>query len=130
MVPKSNTNEQTSVDGGDRGVAGVTSVSGTPITSNNSRRGQPLLNRKNLPASFISGCEGQHLCSMILAQAKREGYHLTIGFGKRIEWLRQGENSFFAPGGVLQDYKMARFGSIRKKLANAERHALSIYNAK
>jgi hypothetical protein len=66
---------------------------------------------------------------MILAQAKREGY-LTIRFGKRIEWLRQGENSFFAPGGILQDYKMARFGSIRKKLAHAERHALSLYNAK
>ena len=97
-------------------------------SSENRRRGQQLLNRKDIPASFISGSEGQHLRSMILAQAKREGYHLTIGFGKRIGWLRQGEESFFKAGGILQDYKVARFDSLRKKLAQAENHALQLFN--
>ena len=128
-----NTNDQNSMvsdGGGEAGVGIVSGTSETPLTSNNRRRIQPLQNQKIIPASFITGYEGQHLCSIILAQAKREGYHLTIGFGKRIGWLKEGEKSFFEPGGILQDYKIARFGSIREKLAQAETHAFALYNAK
>ena len=124
------TNSMVSDGSGEAGVGIVSGTSETPSTSNNRRRAQPLLNRKIIPASFITGCEGQHLCSIILAQAKCEGYHLTIGFGKRIGWLKEGEKSFFEPGGILQDYKITRFDLIRKKLAQAETQAFALYNAK
>ena len=76
------------------------------------------------PSSVISGSEGLHLSDMILAEAKWEDYHKTIGFSKQIGWFRHGEEAFFKAGGILQDYTVARFGSLRKKLASAENHAL------
>ena len=67
---------------------------------------------------------------MILTEDKREDFHKTIGFGKRIGWLRQGEEAFLKPGGILEGYKVARFGSLRKKLASAGNHVLQLFNAK
>ena len=78
----------------DIGVGIVTGTSQTPLTSNNRRRSSHLYNRENTSSSFISGSEVQHLCYMILAQTKREDYHTTIEFCKRIGWLRQCEEAF------------------------------------
>ena len=114
----------------DVGIGIVSGTSQTSLTSNSRRRSSHLLNSISVPSSSITRSKGQHLCCIILTQAKREGYRLTIGFGKRIEWLRQGEKSFFKPGDILCDYKVAKFGSLRKKLAQAEIHAMQLFNAK
>ena len=43
-------------------------------------------------------------------------------------WLIQGETTFFCAGGIFENYRTIKHGSLRKKLAQAETHAKSIYD--
>ena len=70
--------------------------------------------------------QGQHVYCILLGKAKGDGYENSNGYGKRLEWLKEGcEDRFFIPGGKLHEYKSVRFGSLRKKLGQAESHARS-----